>query len=271
MISKSCKKFAASCVTFRIRWSHVSWEIAQDVVESHFVVDHLVLEHRRAQRCEILMGPSVRCDLMSFSNHPLDHSCPLCSSINWALSKVVSSDHESRLCSINSKLVQKIGSVIIRSIIKSERNISWVYTIVNSSSSICNRTKLCSSDRSGGGSRRLDVGIAKGTVIELTVRCRTIVFSCTTPSSRRTAIGTISNTRTALSIQTRGECCTFFHRTWISLLVLNHSRSNNRQGTSSPHFREESSSTHQPGHCGMDISRIGVGVGHGSKSSNNHG
>jgi len=90
-----CQQFSfAGGVAFGIRRPHICWEITQDVPESHFIVDHLVLEMSVIKTGQILMRPGVRGDLVALSDHPLDNSSPLGSSINWTLSKIVSSDHE---------------------------------------------------------------------------------------------------------------------------------------------------------------------------------
>lgn len=53
---------------------HVSWEVSQNVSESHFIVDDLVIERGRIKRCKILVRPCVGCNLMTFGSHTLNNS-----------------------------------------------------------------------------------------------------------------------------------------------------------------------------------------------------
>lgn len=77
MISKGCQTGTAGCVASRVWRSrshisikvndgfvgvdvpHISWEVAQNIVEGHLIVDHLLIEMCGIERCQILMGPSV--------------------------------------------------------------------------------------------------------------------------------------------------------------------------------------------------------------------
>lgn len=49
----------------------ISWEISQNIVESHLIVDDLAVEVRWVQRRKVLMGPGMRSNLVSFCNHSL--------------------------------------------------------------------------------------------------------------------------------------------------------------------------------------------------------
>lgn len=123
MIPQICHEITTGGVTFRIRRSHICWEISEDVSESHLVIVHLILEHCRVEGCQILVAPGVGCDLMTFCNHTFDSSSVLCSGINCAFSKIVTGNHEGSLSSISCKFVQEIISVKIRSIIEGKRDI----------------------------------------------------------------------------------------------------------------------------------------------------
>jgi len=108
MIAKFPQKVSTGVIAFGVWRSQISWEIPQNIIESHLIVDDLAVEVRRIQRRQVLMGPGMRSNLVSFCNHSLNDSGPLRSSINRTFSKVVSSDHESGLCIVRQKFVKKI-------------------------------------------------------------------------------------------------------------------------------------------------------------------
>lgn len=52
---------------------HVCWEVAQNVIERHLIVNHLVFEGSRVEISQVLVRPGVGCNLMALSNHALKY------------------------------------------------------------------------------------------------------------------------------------------------------------------------------------------------------
>lgn len=81
-------------VALRVWWTHVGWEFADDVVDCHFVLDHLCVTHRRGDIGETVMTESVRCNLVTFGNHTLEQSGIWGGDIDLALAVVVASNEK---------------------------------------------------------------------------------------------------------------------------------------------------------------------------------
>jgi len=59
MITKFPQNVAAGVIALRVRRSHISWEISQNIVESHLVVDDLSVEVCGIERRQVLMRPGM--------------------------------------------------------------------------------------------------------------------------------------------------------------------------------------------------------------------
>lgn len=55
VVTQFLESTLASSTALAIWRSHVRWKVAKNIAESHFVVDHLVLESRGIQAAQILM------------------------------------------------------------------------------------------------------------------------------------------------------------------------------------------------------------------------
>lgn len=152
MISQLLQSAFTGGVALGIWWSHVCWKVAQNVSESHLIVDHLVLESSSIKTSQILMRPSVRSDLMTFSNHALNESRPM--GIDGTFAEIVSSDHKGRLGIVGLQFVQKIRGVVVGAIVEGKCDVSCSETIVDSSSTVWDRTQYRASNASCRCSRR---------------------------------------------------------------------------------------------------------------------
>lgn len=68
---------------------------------------------------------------MTIRNHLLDDIGPLGSAVNGTLPKIISSDEESGFCVVCLEFGEKISSVVVRSVVESESNVSRRYTAVD--------------------------------------------------------------------------------------------------------------------------------------------
>ncbi len=64
-------RFQNEFLTNVVTIPHISWKVAQNVSESHFIIYYLTIESSFVKRCQVLMGPSMRGNLMSFCDHSL--------------------------------------------------------------------------------------------------------------------------------------------------------------------------------------------------------
>ena len=81
-------------ITLGVRWTHVCRIFANDVCESPFVLDHLLLSQVRGDIRQAVVRPSVGSDLMSLGDHPLNYSWVGCCCIDRAFSDVVTGNEE---------------------------------------------------------------------------------------------------------------------------------------------------------------------------------
>ena len=178
MITKVAEDFAAGVIALRVRRAEVGWDDSEDIAECHLVVIDLVVECCGVQGCEILVRPSVRCDLVSSIVHALDDSWVAGGDIiNLSLSIIVTSNEESGGSIIALKNIEHMGSVEIWSIIERQGNISNIDTIVDPRSTIGNVANFCSCNCTGRCSGRNLLTITAVRVLVLTIRTRTVVFS----------------------------------------------------------------------------------------------
>lgn len=76
VVSKSLHVRPASGLfgTVGVWWSHIGWPHANDVVECHFILDHLGDTEVMGNVGERVVRPSVRSDLVTFGDHSLDQA-----------------------------------------------------------------------------------------------------------------------------------------------------------------------------------------------------
>ena len=85
---------------------HVSWDLPNDISERHLILDHFRPSVRFRKRGQIRMTPSMRCNLMSVRDHPLNHTRPRRRGINSTLSIINPSDKECSLKAVRREFVQ---------------------------------------------------------------------------------------------------------------------------------------------------------------------
>lgn len=124
VVSEICHGSATDIVAFRVRRTHVGWDLSDDVAESHLVLDHLGLLVSAIERRKIGMRPSVRSDVVSIGNHSLDNSRIRGGDVNSTFPVIVTSDEESGLDAVRCKQIKQVVSVDIRAIVKSQSNVA---------------------------------------------------------------------------------------------------------------------------------------------------
>jgi hypothetical protein len=117
----------ARSVAGRVRWTHICWVLSDDVSNSHFVLDHLVVALSISDDGEILMTPRVTSDLMTLGDHSLDDVGPRSGGVDGAFTQVVAGDEEGGLEAICGKLIENLGGVKVRAAIMLVRRFAENY------------------------------------------------------------------------------------------------------------------------------------------------
>jgi hypothetical protein len=149
---------------------------------------------------------------MSFVVCSLDCRSPRKSSIvNLSFAVVVASDEEGGFGIVLLQYVQNMLGVYVWAVVISNGNGSSHCTIVDTSSTIQDTTKLGSGNSRCASARRDLVVIASRCEVELTSRCSTVIRAFTTPtlsmleSDKSTKSIELTSFRTAIAICTRTE------------------------------------------------------------------
>lgn len=179
-VAKPLENILADAVARRVRRTHVGRVFADDVADSHLVLDHLVVDLSLGDLGEILVGPSVRSDLVTLGDHTLDDTAPLL--INRTFADVDTGNEEGGLEASRSELVQNLVSVDVWAVIVSDGNGSWLAASVNTTTTVRNATLLRASIVASAGSSRGLVGITTGTEVEKTVRGVAVLLGVSTVS-----------------------------------------------------------------------------------------
>jgi hypothetical protein len=167
----------------RVGRAHISREFANNVADGHLVLDHLVFALSSSDRAQILVGPCVAGNLMSFGDHSLDDSRPRCSGIiNGTLVDVDTSDEKGSLCAVGLKLIQDASCVDIWAIIIGNGNSSRDFTGVDTCSTVQDIADLGTSDAGSAGSSWGLVGITCRSIFEQAVGSHAILISLSAPS-----------------------------------------------------------------------------------------
>lgn len=85
---------------------HVSRDLPNDISERHLIFDHFRPSIRFRKCGQIRMTPSMRCNLMSVRDHPLNHTRPRRRGINSTLSIINPRDKERSLKVVRREFVQ---------------------------------------------------------------------------------------------------------------------------------------------------------------------
>jgi hypothetical protein len=126
------------------------------------------------------MGPGVRCDLVTFSDHTLDDSTPLL--VNSTLADVDTSDKESGLETSGVEFVQDLVSVDVWAVVVGDSNGSWLKAAVDAGTAVLNTAQLRASIIASAGTSRSLVGITTRSIIEEAIRSVAVLGSVSTVS-----------------------------------------------------------------------------------------
>ena len=94
-----------------------------------------------------------------------------------SLTVINTSNEKCRLCIVFVQQIHDLTRINERSIIESQRHITRISTIVYTSWTVQDGSDLVSGDRRGVGSWRNLVGVASGTIVELTIWCVAVCCS----------------------------------------------------------------------------------------------
>jgi hypothetical protein len=147
----------AVIIAGRVRWAHVGWVFADDVTDSHLVLDHLVVSLLFGNKTEVLVRPSVGGHLMAVVVHLLDDTRPVL--INGTLTDVVTSDEESGMGSTCFELGHNVLCVDVWTIVVGDRNRSRVVADVYASTAVRDGSLLGTDIIAGACSGRSLVGV----------------------------------------------------------------------------------------------------------------
>lgn len=179
-VSKLLQNVLASGLARRVRRTHVSGIFADDVTDGHLILDHLIVDLSLGDLGQVLVGPRVGGDLVTFSYHTSDNGSP--SLINGTLANIDASDEEGGLEASRVELVQDLVSVDVWTIVIGDGDRSWLAASVDTSTTIRDatllRTGIVASTSSSGGF----VGVTAGAKVEEAVRSVAVLCSISTVS-----------------------------------------------------------------------------------------
>lgn len=135
-VAKIRHDFLALSIAGRVRWAHVGRVFADDVPDGHFVLDHLVVNLLLGDEAKVLVGPSVRSDLMAVVVHLLDDTSPVL--INGTLSDVVTGDEECGMGTTCFKLSHNVLGVDVWTIVVCNGDGSRVVADVDTTTAVRN-------------------------------------------------------------------------------------------------------------------------------------
>ena len=135
-VAKIRHDFLALSIAGRVRWAHVGRVFADDVTDGHFVLDHLVVNLLLGDEAKVLVGPSVRSDLMAVVVHLLDDASPVL--INGTLSDVVTGDEECGMGTTCFKLSHNVLGVDVWTIVVCNGDGSRVVADVDTTTAVRN-------------------------------------------------------------------------------------------------------------------------------------
>lgn len=117
--------------------THVGGDFANDVTQSHLVLNHLVVAILRGDGAQVQMSPGVRSKLVAFRVHTLDDLGEFRSDVDLALADVVTSDEEGSFGVVGSHDIKNVASEnLLGAVIVGESNGSWFGTAVDTVAAI---------------------------------------------------------------------------------------------------------------------------------------
>lgn len=158
----------------RVRWAHVSRVFADNVADSHLVLDHLIVTLLLSDCSEILVTPRVTGNLVTVVVHLLDNAAPVL--INGTLADIVTGDEESGASAPGLKLCHDLLSIDVWTIVESEGNSALLQARSDTHTSVLDITELWTSIVTGACTSGSLIGIATRTVIDLAVRSLTVIL-----------------------------------------------------------------------------------------------
>jgi hypothetical protein len=161
--------------------AHVGGDLANDIAESHFVLPHLVLAVEGGDDAQVQVRPGVGSDLVAFGVHALDHVNVLLGQVDLALVDVVASDEEGRLGIVGLHEVQDVGSEdFLWAVIVGQGNGARRFAVINTGTTIRDRSDLGAGDRRGVGASRNGIVRAARTVSVVATRSVAVIAISTT-------------------------------------------------------------------------------------------
>ena len=157
--------------------THVGGDLADNVADSHLVLDHLVVAVLLGDGAEVQVSPGVRGKLVAFGIHALDDFDELRGKIDLSLVDVVSSDEESSLGVVGSHDIKDVaGENLLWAVIVGDSNRSWGSATVDAVASVLDISKLGASDRGSVGTARSLVLWAARAVLVIAARGVAVVI-----------------------------------------------------------------------------------------------
>lgn len=160
----------------RVGRTHVGGDLANNVAESHLVLDHLVVAVLLGNGAQVQVSPGVRGNLVALGVHTLDDGDEFRSNVNLALVDVVSSNEKGSLGIVGSHDIQNVASEnLLWAIVVGEGNGSWLGTAVDAIAAIVDVAELGAGDRRGVCASRGDVLWAGGAMLIVATRGEAVV------------------------------------------------------------------------------------------------
>lgn len=132
--------------------THVSGDFANNVAQSHLVLNHLIVAILRGDGAQIQMSPGVRSELVAFSVHTLDDLGEFRGDINLALADVVTSNEKGSFGVVGSHDIKNVTSEnLLRAVIVGESNGSWFGAAVDTVATKLDVSRLSTGNRGGAG------------------------------------------------------------------------------------------------------------------------
>jgi hypothetical protein len=120
-----------------VGWAHVGGDLANDVAESHLVLDHLVVTILLGNGAKVQMGPGMRGQLVALGVHALEDIDKLLGDVDLTLVDIVTSDEERGMGVVGLHDIENVaGEILLWAIVVGDRNSSWGYAGVDAVATI---------------------------------------------------------------------------------------------------------------------------------------
>jgi hypothetical protein len=121
VITESSHGLHTSSITGGVWWTHISWELADNISHSHLELGHFSAATGLGNGGEIGVRPGVRSNLVLLGNHTAeDGGVWGAFVINLTLAVVDAGNKESGLCAVRSEDIEKIIGVDVGSVVVGE-------------------------------------------------------------------------------------------------------------------------------------------------------